>query len=203
MRECVIVKLLKGSNSNDNKGGYIAMMVNTNKLRAAIKFQAKADSRFYLCGFRINEEYIEATNGHVAVRMDNCEGFTGDYILNLIGAIPAKAVKTEFLISDCVAKHFDINDKLVGAQAFDVIEGKFPDLSGVIPVESCKGEFPAIQIKYMSIFEKAFKKGGLNYCAVKPVSYDSFKAAVFKLCFESDNEEFGSPVIIIMPTRED
>lgn len=179
------------------------MKVNTSKIRAAIKFQAKVDVRFYLCGFRINEEYIEATNGHVAVRMDNCEGFVGDYILNLIGSIPAKSVTTEFLINDCVAKHFDINDNLVGAQAFDVIDGEFPNLNKVIPSESYKGEFPAIQIKYMSLFEKAFKKGGLNYCAVKPTSYDNRKAAVFKLCFETDNEEFGNPVIIIMPTRED
>lgn len=177
------------------------MKVNTNKLRAAIKFQASGDIRYYLNGFRINSKHIEATNGHVAIRMINCNGFKGDHIIKLIGAIPAKAVKTEFLIKECVAKHYDSADKLVGAQAFELIDGKYPDLDRVIPKENVTGEFPAIQIKYLSLFEKAFKKGGLSYCSVKPVSYDSNEAAVFKLINNIDNEEFGSPVMIMMPVK--
>lgn len=179
------------------------MKVNTNKLRAAIKFQSVGDIRYYLNGFRINKNYIDATNGHVAVRMSNCKGFKGDYIIKLIGSIPAKAVETEFLIKECVTKHYDKHGVLVGAQAFELIDGKFPDLDKVIPKENKTGSFPAIQVKYLSLPDKAFKKGGLDYCAVKPVSYNSNEAVVFKLSYEADNKEFGNPIILIMPTRED
>lgn len=47
------------------------MKIDTCKLRAASKFMAKGDVRNYLCGIRINSKFVEATNGHIAVRMDS------------------------------------------------------------------------------------------------------------------------------------
>jgi len=49
------------------------MKIQTNLLRAASKFQAKDDVRYYLNGIHLNKGKIEATNGHVAIVLDTGE----------------------------------------------------------------------------------------------------------------------------------
>lgn len=179
------------------------MKISTNKIRAAIKFMAVGDVREYLCGVRINNKFIEATNGHVAVRMDSGIKTKLDVIVKLIGRVPAKSKDVELVFSDGknTAYHYDALGDLIGVQLFDVMDGRFPDLDKVIPKEYSKGEFPNLNSKYAKIFHDAFSNGKDDYFGVKAVSYGVGEKVVFKLS-EIKHITYGNPVIIIMSMLE-
>lgn len=179
------------------------MIVKTMKLRAAAKFQAKNDIRYYLNGIRLSGNYIEATNGHVAVRMKNCDSFgDDDFIVKFVGAIPKKAHTTEFIKEQNVCKHYDGDENLIGAQAFVIVDGKFPDLARVIPKEASIGVMPLFQTKYLSLMDKAFNQFSNRFCSVRFVHSDEQKKAMFEINDNLLNEEFGCPVIVIMGAKD-
>ena len=179
------------------------MKVKSIKLRAAIQFQAKNDVRHYLNGINISKDYIEATNGHIAVRMNNCESFNDEgFIIKFIGSIPKKADTTEILKNERVCKHYDCDGSLIGAQAFDILEGAYPDLSKVVPKTKKKDEFPPLQTKYLNVIDKAFNQASNKFCTVKPVSYALNEAVVFTVTQSALKDEFGCPIILIMPSRD-
>lgn len=179
------------------------MKIQTNKIRAAIKFMAVNDVRDYLCGVRINNKHIEATNGHVAVRMDSEIKTKRDVIVKFIGRVPAKSKDVElvFLDGKNTAYHYGALGELIGAQLFDVVDGKFPDLDKVIPKEYSKGEFPNLNAKYAKIFHDAFADGKNDYFGIKAVSYGIGEKIIFKLS-EIKSVTYGNPVIVIMPMSE-
>lgn len=47
------------------------MIIQSKLIRAALVCAAKNDVRYYLCGIHITPKHIEATNGHVALRMEH------------------------------------------------------------------------------------------------------------------------------------
>lgn len=180
------------------------MKIETRKIRAASKFMAKNDAREYLCGIRINNKFIEATNGHIAVRMDSGIKTNKDIIVKLIGRIPAKSIDTELVFKNGknTAYHYDGFKNLVGVQLFDVIDGKFPDLEKVIPSILKKTEFPNINAIYLKVIHDAFAGNRDDFFGAKAVGYEINKVAIFKLG-EIKNTLFGNPLIIIMPMREE
>lgn len=179
------------------------MKIESCKLRAAQKFSASNDLRHYLCGIRINNKHIEATNGHVAVRMDSEVKTKRDLIIKFNGKIPARAVETVLTFSEGkeTAYHYDGLMKLISAQLFDVVDGKFPDLNKVIPNDFKKGEFPNLNSIYLKLIHDAFSSGKTDYFGVKAVSYGVGEKAVFKLP-DLKNHMFGNPIILIMPMSE-
>ncbi len=47
------------------------MIIQSKLIRAALVCAAKNDVRYYLNGLHITPKYIEATNGHVALRIEH------------------------------------------------------------------------------------------------------------------------------------
>lgn len=177
------------------------MKIDTCKLRAADAFRAKGDVRYYLNGIRISKDYIQATNGHIAIQMDSGVKTRRDVIVRFKGKIPVKAQKTklEFSKGKNIAYHYDSLGELISAQVFDIEEGKFPRFDRILPEKNIKGdEFPPLNIEYMAVIKKAFPKE--NFMAVRPIHYDKNKAVIYETT-ELQNHLYGNPVIIIMPTR--
>ena len=177
------------------------MKIDTCKLRAANEFRARGDIRYYLNGIRINKDHIEATNGHIAIRMKSGIRTRLDVIVDFKGRIPAAAIKTklEFSKGKNTAYHYDGFEQCIGVQLFDIQDGKYPDLSRVIPQEySITDKPPSLQAKYMSVIDKAFKKE--KFVAVKTL-HNADQKVIFGVG-GLPNEIYGEPLIVIMGTRE-
>lgn len=177
------------------------MKIDTCKLRAADEFRAKGDIRCYLNGIRINKDYIQATNGHIAIQMDSGVKTRLDVIVRFKGKIPAKAEKTklEFSKGKNIAYHYDSMGDILSVQIFQIEDGKFPDFDRIIPKEIKIGKtFPPINMHYMAVIKKAFSKEQLM--AVRPVSYDKEKVVLYEIPPFQANK-YGNPLIMIMPTK--
>jgi hypothetical protein len=177
------------------------MKIDTCKLRAADAFRAKGDIRNYLNGIRINNNYIQATNGHIAIQMDSGVKTRLDVIVRFKGKIPPKSQKTklEFSKGKNIAYHYDSLGELISAQVFDIEDGKYPQFERIIPEKMVKGsQFPPLNIDYMAVIKKAFPRE--SFMAVRPINYDKNKAVIYEVT-EFQKHLYGNPVIIIMPTR--
>lgn len=179
------------------------MKIQTNLLRAASKFQAKDDVRYYLNGIHLNKGKIEATNGHVAIVLDTGEKNKVDKIIKFIGAIPKKAEFTELVFDKkCnIAIHTDEKGNKIAAQIFEVVDGRFPNVSRIIPKQIKQEKFPAIQTVYLELINKAFESSARNFVAVKPVHYCENEAVLFEL-IGLTKEKFNNPIILIMGSRD-
>ncbi|HEK1093997.1 TPA: hypothetical protein SMQ47_002287 [Proteus mirabilis] len=176
------------------------MIIKTNLLRAALVCVAKNDPRYYLQGIHINNKYIEATNGHVAVRMEHGIKTRRNEILEFRGSIPAKANTTEIKFTEePFAIHRDKNGHHVGFSALVSHKGaRFPDLDRVIPTEYelC---LPYMQAMYLAYPEKMFGKvRGYNAVSLHPSGMT--KACLFKFS-AGVNATFGNPQFVVMPCR--
>lgn len=176
------------------------MIIQTHLLRAALVCVAKNDPRYYLQGVHINSKYIEATNGHVALRMEHGIKTRRDTILEFKGSVPAKAVTTEICFTkEPYAIHRDSTDQRVG---FTVLasydDARFPDLDRVIPdkFEPC---LPHFQAAYLAYPEKMFGAGrGVNPISFHPAGMS--KACLLKFS-DVINEKYGNPRFVVMPCR--
>ena len=179
------------------------MKIQTNLLRAASKFQAKDDIRYYLNGIHLNKGKIEATNGHVAIILDTGEKNKVDKIIKFIGSIPKKAEFTEIVFDEkCnIAIHSDEKGNKIGAQIFDIVDGRFPDVNNIVPKQIKKEKFPAIQTIYLELINKAFEASARNFVAVKPVHYCEGEAVLFELTGGA-KDKFNNPIVLIMGSRD-
>lgn len=180
------------------------MKIKTCKLRAANVFRGKGDPRPYINGIHINKDFIEATNGHCAVRMSSEVKTRIDVIVRFEGAIPKSAEKTKlsFDKNQSIAYHYDLHGNLLSVQLFNLLDGKFPDLENVIPKEKTKGEFPAVQPSYIAFMDKAFPSSRNKFVYVKPISYSENKVVQYEVGPSIISDEYGDPIILIMPSRE-
>lgn len=179
------------------------MKIESKLLRAAKHCQGKNDVRFYLNGIHIYKNIVEATNGHIAVKMTMKKKIRGNYILSIKGIIPAKAkfTKFEFNKSETIAKHYDIFGSLILVSCVDVIDGKFPDIDKVIPKEFKAVDFVGFNTEYVGVFSKMF--GISNMGSAKFQFGGKTACALLTSTNGIVNEEFGNPKFMIMPTRLD
>ncbi|QCJ70374.1 hypothetical protein C9446_11220 [Providencia heimbachae] len=176
------------------------MIIQSHLLRAALVCVAKNDPRYYLQGVHINSKYIEATNGHVALRMEHGIKTRRDTILEFRGAIPAKAVTTEICFTkEPYAVHRDASNNRIGfAVLLSYDNARFPDLDRIIPsnFESC---LPHFQAAYLAYPEKMF---GISR-GVNPISFHPSGMTTGCLFKFSNviNQKYGNPQFIVMPCR--
>lgn len=183
------------------------MKIKTCKLRAANEFRAKGDVRNYLNGIRINKDSIQATNGHIAISMDSEIKTRMDVIVRFVGAIPKSAVETKltFSANGNIAYHYGQMKELLSVQVFNLEDGRFPDLKKVIPDESefkLNGNFPILNVQYMAVAFKAFGSKKNKFIGMKPVKYEGAEKSVIYKVTGMQHEEYGNPIIVIMPMRE-
>lgn len=176
------------------------MIIQTHLLRAALVCVAKHDPRYYLQGIHISNKCIEATNGHVAVRMEHGIKTRRNEILEFKGSIPAKANTTEIKFTEePFAIHRDKNGHRVGFSALVSYKGaRFPNLDLVIPTEYelC---LPHMQAIYLTYPEKMFSTSR----GFHPVSFHPSGMTKPCLLKFSDviNEKYGNPQFVVMPCR--
>lgn len=177
------------------------MIIPTRLLRAALVCVAKNDARYYLEGVHITSKYIEATNGHVAVRMEHGIKTRRNIIVKFCGNVPAKAETTELVFKrDPIAVHRDINNMRVGFTALELLDGRFPDLGRIIPQSTETGAIPIIQGAILSYPEKMFKSSGRTFIPVK-LAPSGLESACRFLFDNHINSTYGNPQFIAMPCR--
>nr|ELR5114971.1 hypothetical protein [Providencia stuartii] len=177
------------------------MIIQTHLLRAALVCVAKNDPRYYLQGVHINSKYIEATNGHVALRMEHDIRTRKNVILEFRGKLPAKSETTEIVFTkEPYAVHRDIKGVRVGFTAIvSHSDARFPDLDRVIPTkfETC---LPHFQAAYLAYPEKMFGAGKrwFNTVSFHPSGMTGGCLIKFNGLV---NEKYGNPQFVVMPCR--
>lgn len=176
------------------------MIIPTRLLRAALVCVAKNDARYYLEGVHITSKYIEATNGHVAVRMEHGIKTRKDIIVKFEGVVPAKAEKTELIFTkEPLAIHRDVNGLRIGFTAMRLLDGRFPDLDRIIPSIIDESVTPPVQGEYMAYPLKMFGRDS-KMVAVKVAPSGETTACRF-LFENSVCSIFGNPQFVVMPIR--
>jgi len=175
------------------------MKVPSNMLRAAMHCQGDKDVRFYLNGVHIKNKYIEATNGHVAVRMKMEKSCRKDVIVSFKSKIPAAAVSTVLILKgETIAKHYDVNDQLLAVSVIEIIVGKFPDISKVIKKESKATAEIGVNPNYIALWSKMFKQ---RIPSAKMTFNGKSSAINMTALCGIVNHDYGNPILIVMPTR--
>ena len=175
-------------------------------VKAAIAFSANKNNelRDYLCGIHVTSKFIEATNGHVAIQMKHGVKRAKKGIYAVKGAIPAKAIYIEFIVTKklCIARLLDGFDNEIGVRQLEVINKKFPELQNkiiknILEKPICNESIPRLNACYIGIIDKAFDYPFVG-CDMEFRGKDT--AVIVKLA-GYPNELFGFPIIIIMPVK--
>lgn len=178
------------------------MIIQSKLLRAALVCAAKNDVRYYLCGLHITPKHIEATNGHVALRMEHGIRTKKNIIVQFEGPVPAKAETTELVFNkEAFAIHRDAFDCRISITGIRLIDGGFPDMERVIPKKFNLSIHPAILAEYLSYPEKMFGRDRKNI----PVQLrPSCEHGAVRIQFDPViNSIYGNPAFVVMPCRDD
>ena len=178
------------------------MKINSNQLRAAKVCQAKDDVRYYLNGIHIYKNKIEATNGHIAVQMTMTNRIKRDLILNIQGPIPKSAKDSVFVFgNDNFVKHYDSFGSLIKISVVDVIDGKFPDVTRVIPTNFKSIPTIGVETAYLGLFSKMFEQ---RFGGIARLNFTGENGAMLMTSTNGNiNEEYGNPKFVVMPSRVD
>lgn len=174
-------------------------------IKAAMYYMAKMDVRYYLNGVHINPKgYIEATNGHCAIRV-KCEEAKQyeSTIVRINGVIPAPSELIYINIDDA-GSGYCYFEKAIGGYVESngirktlgvlEIEGSFPDLD---KIAKSIDPSPLINIgfnpEYIALAGKAQRALGSRFPVVKAVM--SAKDKAIKLDFVNPSYEAYSLVV--------
>lgn len=183
------------------------MRIPAKMIRAALVCVAKNDVRFYLCGINITKKHIESTNGHTAIQMTHGVKRIKEGVYKIKGRIPAKCLVVQFVIRKDlqIVKFLGFCDELLGVSVVEVVDGRFPNITEKIlkpllekPISN--DVLPLLNADYLAIPSKAFT--GYKWApGINIECRGESEAALLKMEGGFPNEEYGSPVIIIMPVR--
>lgn len=176
-------------------------------IRAALTCVAKNDVRFYLCGINITKKHIEATNGHTAIQMTHGVKRVKSGVYKIKGRIPAKCLIVQFVLRKDIkiVNFLGLCDEVLGVAAVEIVDGKFPNITEKVlkpllekPINN--DVLPLLNADYLAIPSKAFT-GGRWPPGINIECRGEEEAALLKMEKGFPNEEYGNPVIIIMPVR--
>lgn len=178
------------------------MIIPSKLIHAALVCAAKNDVRYYLCGLHITPKYIEATNGHVALRMEHGIKTKKNIIVQFEGSVPVKAETTELIFNkEPIAIHRDQFQRRLSITGIKLLDGRFPDLDCVIPKKMDLTVNPVIQADYLSYPERMF---GRQRPFVPVQLRPSGEGGAVRVQFDSAiNSAYGNPEFVVMPCRDD
>tara|TARA_R110000851_G_scaffold206262_1_gene358328 strand:- start:830 stop:1381 length:552 start_codon:yes stop_codon:yes gene_type:complete len=175
------------------------MKIPSNMLRAAMICQGNKDVRFYLNGVHIKNKYVEATNGHVAVRMTMEKSCRKDVIISIKSKIPAIAVSTVFVLKgEMIAKHYDAFEQLISVSVIELVDGRYPNIDNAIKKEIKPTDVIGVNPSYIALWPKMFKE---KWSSAKMTFNGADGAIKITSTSEFINHNYGSPIFVIMPTR--
>lgn len=182
--------------------------IKTDLLRAASVCVSKSKIRMEsITGIYINKKFVEATNGHIAIRMESgIEEALDDFIIVRFNTkFPTKAYKTTFPPRNGfhhTVTHHDKEGRFIAHQNFEQLalthEGaifpSFEKMSGYASTQIPKSnQQQVLSICYLSFLKKMFKKGGA-------MLIDRGIGRAQELRFSADIcKAYGNPRFLIMP----
>ncbi|EAQ7564921.1 hypothetical protein D5U74_18355 [Salmonella enterica] len=178
------------------------MIIQSKLIRAALVCAAKNDVRYYLNGLPITLKYIEATNGHVALRIEHGIRTKKNIIVQFEGPVPAKAETTVLVFNkEAFAIHRDAFNRRISITGIRLVDGCFPDMERVIPKKVDFSIKPVIQAKYLSYPEKMF---GRERKFIPVQLHPSVEHGAVRIQFDPViNATYGNPEFVVMPCRDD
>lgn len=178
------------------------MIIQSKLIRAALVCAAKKDVRYYLNGIHISPKYIEATNGHVALRMEHGIRTGKNIIVQFEGAVPSKAETTELIFSkEPIAIHRDLLQRRISITPVTLVDGRFPDMDRVMPKTIDNNINPVVQAVFLGYPEKMFA-GERNFIPMQLLASGKDQAVQIK--FDTHiSSTYGNPQFIVMPVRDD
>ncbi|BFI58902.1 hypothetical protein KD4_28470 [Yersinia pseudotuberculosis] len=180
------------------------MMIPTCLIRAALVCVAnEKEERHYLQGIHITPKYIEATNGHVALRMNHMSSTLVDIIVQFIGDIPEDAEYSDIRVSGGTphAIHYDEDGTYLGFTALKCVEGIYPDFDKIPPAPSPDQDFdfPALQGLYLAYPLMMFGREVNDFIPIKFKPSGEKSSCLFQFD-DGINAIFGHPLFMVMPT---
>lgn len=178
------------------------MIIPSKLIHAALVCAAKNDVRYYLCGLHITPKYIEATNGHVALRMEHGIKTKKNIIVQFEGTVPVKAETTELIFNkEPIAIHRDQFQRRLSITGIRLVDGRFPDLDRVIPKKLDLNIHPVIQAEFLSYPKKMF---GRERTFIPVQLRPSGDCGAVRIQFDpAINSTYGNPEFVVMPCRDD
>lgn len=159
---------------------------------------SKEPQRYWLNGIHVYDKdggrYYEATDGHIcfrAVTPIEDDALGGDYIIKMQSPIKSKLSTCELVIADSDTAVIKCDVK----QAFDIIDGNYPDIDRIMPKnrEFAK-EYTAFAPAYLEKLEKCY--GGMEVLSMRPIQESSSSCA----CWEWEDNDVKYTAIL-MPLR--
>lgn len=171
------------------------------KIRAAMRFQAKIDVRYYLKGVcLLSDGRIAATDGHTMFACPIADPPIESTIIAIDGSFPKRAEKITFKFYDekyGIALAYNTQNRVIKSLVFEVIKGKFPDIDKVIPSgEPCLDNgIPAFNPAYMARCAAALD------CAGDRAVIPKFRGPDKVIELRSAVKPFDQAMILVMPMR--
>lgn len=139
-------------------------------IKALSYMTAQKDVRYYLNGIHIKQGMMEASDGHVAMRIESPYIALSDYDADIILSIDSiKRICRDIKVRD-LGSMLTINGGMYSGQEVDFVHGRFPDVGRIIidPWE-CSGEAGQFDPELLMRFKKA---GKALYAKVKRVPFE-------------------------------
>ena len=172
------------------------ILLNMNVMNKVVLGVSKDPVRYYLNGIHVYDKdgfrYYEATDGHICFRaIDQIEGdaLEGDYIIKMQSAVKSKPKYAKLVIADKDTAVIKADTK----NAFDVIDGNYPDIDRIYPKNREFAKFyVAFQPEYMEKLKKVY--GDIKILCKIPFMEDSRSSALWE--WENDDTKYSA---ILMP----
>lgn len=170
-------------------------MIVLNKLVNGV---SKEPTRYWLNGIHVYDKegfrYYEATDGHIcfrAVTQIEEDELNGDYILKIQAPIKSKCKDCELVFADSETAVIKADTK----QAFDIIDGQYPDIDHIMPKnrEFAKN-YTAFDPDYLDKLYKCY--GNTVVWAMRPIQENETAPA----CWEWEDNEVKYTALL-MPLR--
>lgn len=182
-------------------------------IRAAMRFQATSDPRYYLCGILLaSDGYVAATNGHVLFHCTVEQSCTQDTIVSIKGTFPksVKSIKFQFDNEGGGIAIGSGKNGIIKINTFEIIDGKFPDLNKVIPSDEDRQAslenpppMPLVNVRYLELFGKAFDTAKWPGIKFEPQLKDPHGHGFAGVVLGTIKEPgFENAKLILMPMRE-
>lgn len=181
-------------------------------LKAAQICVAKNDIRYFLNGICISNNKISSANGHVLFSAElskfdpsysglNIGTLVGEKIVKINKTIPVKAVIARLnQVTDKIGlvEYLDGDNRLVGGDMFELIEGTFPDVEAVLDQKrKTPPKKVGLNSQYVANVHKVFKYLGDQSVPVSMEPYGTNSPVVFT----KQADEIGLCTYLVMNIR--
>jgi len=150
-------------------------------LAFTIHAASKKDVRYYLCGVYVHGALCTATNGHFMLRRRDDTQVAPEPLLLPREAVEWAVRRTKGGGSVYVARGEGRSLTVtVGVESLkcEEIDGKYPDVDAIIPVQDAPLELAGFNGEYLTALAKAAKAAGDRYACLRIESVGAFAARV-------------------------